>query len=54
MLHQSKAETLVLGHFMARSLKDPGNSPEKISLQFSGEIIFAEDLQSLALGKSLN
>ncbi len=38
---------------MARSLKDWGNSLEKISLQITGEIIFAEDLQSLALGKSL-
>jgi len=52
-VHQSKVETLVLSHFMARSLKDWGNSLEKISLQITGEIIFAEDLQSLALGKSL-
>jgi ribonuclease BN (tRNA processing enzyme) len=50
---QSQAKTLVLSHFMSRSLRDLENSLAKIRLQFAGEIILAEDLQCLALGKSL-
>ncbi len=50
---QSHTETLVLSHFMSRSLRDLENSLAKIKLQFAGEIIIAEDLRCLVLGKSL-
>ena len=53
IMQQSHAETLVLSHFMSRSLKDLDNSLAKIRLQFAGDIILAEDLQCLVLGKSL-
>ena len=51
MAEKSSAGTLVLSHFMSRSLKDLDNSLDRIRLQFTGEIILAEDLQCLELGK---
>jgi ribonuclease BN (tRNA processing enzyme) len=53
MADNSGAGALVLSHFMSRSLKDLDNGLAKISLQFTGEIILAEDLQCFELGKSL-
>jgi len=53
MADKSNVETLVLSHFMSRSLKDLDNSLAKIRLQFAGDIIFAEDLQCFELGKNL-
>jgi ribonuclease BN (tRNA processing enzyme) len=53
MADKSSVGTLVLSHFMSRSLKDLDNSLAKIRLQFAGDIILAEDLQCFELGKSL-
>jgi len=53
MAEKGDAGALVLSHFMSRSLKDLDNSLAKIRLQFTGEIILAEDLQCFELGKSL-
>jgi ribonuclease BN (tRNA processing enzyme) len=53
MAEKSSARTLVLSHFMSRSLKDLDNSLARIRLQFAGEIILAEDLQCFELGKDL-
>lgn len=47
------AGTLVLSHFMSRSLKDLDNSLARIRLQFTGNIILSEDLQCFELGKDL-
>ena len=52
MASQSEAKILVLSHFMSRSLKDLDNSLVKIRLQFSGNIILAEDLQCIEAGQS--
>jgi ribonuclease BN (tRNA processing enzyme) len=52
MASQSGAKILVLSHFMSRSLKDMDNSLVKIRLQFSGNIILAEDLQCIEAGQS--
>jgi len=53
MAEKSKVETLVLSHFMSRSLNDLDNSLAKIRLKFAGDIILAEDLQCFGLGKYL-
>ena len=50
---KSNVETLVLSHFMSRSLNDLDNSLAKIRLKFTGDIILAEDLQCIGLGKYL-
>ena len=50
---KSSAGTLVLSHFMSRSLKDLDNSLARIRLQFAGNIILAEDLRCFELGKDL-
>ncbi len=42
---ESGTQTLVLSHLMSRSLEDLPNSLALIRLQFSGNIILAEDLQ---------
>lgn len=52
MASQSGAKILVLSHFMSRSLKDLDNSLVKIRLQFSGNVILAEDLQCIEAGQS--
>jgi ribonuclease BN (tRNA processing enzyme) len=52
MASQSGAKILVLSHFMSRSLKDLDNSLMKIRLQFSGNVILAEDLQCIEAGQS--
>jgi ribonuclease BN (tRNA processing enzyme) len=53
MAEKSSAGTLVLSHIMFRSLKDLDNSLARIRLQFTGDIILAEDLQCIELGKYL-
>jgi ribonuclease BN (tRNA processing enzyme) len=53
MAEKSSVGTLVLSHFMSRSLKDLDNSLARIRLQFTGDIILAEDLQCIELGKDL-
>jgi ribonuclease BN (tRNA processing enzyme) len=50
---KSSTGTLLLSHFMSRSLKDLDNSLVKIRLQFAGEIIIVEDLQCFELEKGL-
>jgi ribonuclease BN (tRNA processing enzyme) len=54
MAEKSNVETLVLSHFMSRSLNDLDNSLAKIRLKFTGDIILAEDLQCLSLENTLN
>jgi ribonuclease BN (tRNA processing enzyme) len=53
MAERSNAETLVLSHFMSRSLRELDKSLAGIRLQFTGDIILAEDLQCFELGKNL-
>jgi len=53
MAEKSSAGTLVLSHFMSRSLNDLDKSLAIIRLKFAGDIILAEDLQCFGLGKYL-
>jgi ribonuclease BN (tRNA processing enzyme) len=53
MAERSNTGTLVLRHFMSRSLRDLDKSLARIRLQFTGDIILAEDLQCFKLGKNL-
>ncbi len=52
MTHTIGTQTLVLSHFMSRSLEDLDNSLTIIRLQFSGNIILAEDLQCYEVGQT--
>ena len=41
-------DTLVISHFMARSLRDPAHGAEIVQRNFAGQLVLAEDLLCLA------
>ena len=41
-------DTLVVSHFMARSLRDPAQGAEIVQRNFAGQVVLAEDLLCLA------
>ena len=46
--NRAAPETLVVSHFMARSLRDPAKGTEIVQQRFTGEVVLAEDLLCLA------
>jgi len=44
----AKPQTLVVSHFMARSLRDPAQGADVLQKHYSGEIVLAEDLSCIA------